>query len=53
MTESEMKPPQDALEESLKDLLVEIEKEAVSPRMRELALRLDAALAAARKHRKN
>lgn len=39
------------LDKALSELLVQAEKEPISPRLRELAKRLEAALESARRHR--
>ena len=49
MNNSYTSPPQDEVDASMRELLAEIEKEAVPPHLRDLARRLDAALAAARR----
>lgn len=51
MTKGNPRPPQPAREDDMRELLIDAEKEPVPPRLRELAHRLDAALAAAQSRR--
>ena len=44
-------PPQDEMEDSMKELLFEMEKMPVPPRLQELARRLEAAIAASKTRR--
>lgn len=46
MSKIESPPPRDEMDDSMKELLIEIEKLPVPPRLQELARRLEAAIAA-------
>lgn len=44
MSEMDPRPPQDEMDDSMKELLIEMEKVTVPPRLQELARRLEAAI---------
>ncbi|KIX16458.1 hypothetical protein TW83_05855 [Paracoccus sp. S4493] len=51
MSKTDPRPPQDEMDDSMKELLIEMEKVAVPPRLQELARRLEAAIAASKARR--
>ena len=51
MSKTDPRPPQDEMDDSMKELLIEMEKVAVPPRLQELARRLEAAIAASKASR--
>lgn len=51
MSKMDSRPPQDEMDDSMKELLIEMEKVAVPPRLQELAHRLEAAIAASKSRR--
>ncbi|WP_304621090.1 hypothetical protein [Paracoccus sediminilitoris] len=48
MSKIESPPPRDEMDDSMKELLIEIEKLPLPPRLQELARRLEAAIAASK-----
>jgi len=48
MSKMDSRPPHDEMDDSMKELLIEIEKAPVPPRLQELARRLEAAIAASK-----
>ncbi|MEO1909791.1 MAG: hypothetical protein ABGX10_05120 [Paracoccus sp. (in: a-proteobacteria)] len=52
MSKIESPPPRDEMDDSMKELLIEIEKLPVPPRLQELARRLEAAIAASKSRTK-
>ncbi|WP_409782338.1 hypothetical protein [Paracoccus hibiscisoli] len=51
MSKMDSRPPHDEMDDSMKELLIEMEKVAVPPRLQELARRLEAAIAASKTRR--
>lgn len=51
MSKMDSRQPQDEMDDSMKELLIEMEKVAVPPRLQELARRLEAAIEASKTRR--